>query len=149
MCVIADLPEVCHCECIRLVLLRRSSLKIAVFIMTLRTTLSAQLLILALLGRAVAYTNPVSCYMSKARLIVFLTVFQTTQCTNGCNAISKPTLQELVPTAQAYTITWAPTTANTVTILLYEGLQPTQSLYMRWLRNSPTAAHFLGHRAQI
>lgn len=121
MCVIVNLLEVCQRECIRLVLLRRFFLKIAVFIMILLTTLSAQLLILAPLGRAVAYTTPVSRYISKFRLILVLNGFQTTQCTNGCNAISKPTLQELVQAAQAYIITWTPTTTNTVTILLLQG----------------------------
>ncbi|KAF2404601.1 hypothetical protein EJ06DRAFT_212469 [Trichodelitschia bisporula] len=43
------------------------------------------------------------------------------QCTDSCNPIAKPGLQEAVPAGTTYTITWTPTTPGTVTILLLRG----------------------------
>merc|ERR1711881_446827 len=45
----------------------------------------------------------------------------TTQCTDGCNPIAKPGLNEVVPAGTEYTITWQPTTAGTVSIVLLKG----------------------------
>jgi len=45
----------------------------------------------------------------------------TSQCTDGCNPIAKPGLNEVVSAGSAYTITWGPTTTGTVTIVLEKG----------------------------
>ncbi|KAF2418665.1 hypothetical protein EJ08DRAFT_690636 [Tothia fuscella] len=53
--------------------------------------------------------------------VAFAYTTPTTMCTNACNPIAHPGLNEPVPAGTTYTVSWNPTTAGTVTILLLRG----------------------------
>lgn len=61
--------------------------------------------------------------VSAATFAAFASAYTTptSQCTDSCNPITKPGLNEVVPAGTAYTISWNPTTTGTVTILLEKG----------------------------
>src|SRR4051812_8305098 len=70
---------------------------------------------------ASAYTTPVSPLSISPASMAHAHVFPKQTTGPSGNPIYKPGLLELVPAGQPYTITWDPTTAGTVTLVLLRG----------------------------
>jgi hypothetical protein len=74
--------------------------------------------------------------------VAFAYTAPTTQCTDGCNPIGHPGLQEAVPAGTDFTVTWTPTTPGTVTILLLRGPAENLAVLGPIAENIPNSGSF-------